>query len=301
MTKLHYTNEVSLRNFQHLDVQLVPEQKAVWLYFKPQPRPCFTMTLLGELAQFQSVLKHHDGKLHADGEAVAIEYNIISSRDSVFNFGGDLEYFIRCIETRDRNALKTYARLAIDAVYYNHIGRELDITTISLVHGDALGGGFEAALSSHVLIAEEQAEFGLPEVLFNLFPGMGAYNLLSQRLCPAEAERLILSGRRYSAEEMYVLGVVDTVVPEGMGISAVDQHIRMNRNRGNSLKAINRVRNLVHRLDYKQLLEIGDIWVDAAFRLGDKELRIMKYLVRNQQRFAVRDTMATVQSAMHMS
>ena len=55
----------------------------------------------------------------------------------------------------------------------------LPFTTISLVQGDALGGGFEAALCGDIIIAEKQARFGFPEVLFNLFPGMGAYNSCS--------------------------------------------------------------------------------------------------------------------------
>jgi len=49
----------------------------------------------------------------------------------------------------------------------------LPLTTISLAQGDALGGGFEAALSCSVIIAERRARFGFPEVMFNLFPGMG--------------------------------------------------------------------------------------------------------------------------------
>ena len=55
------------------------------------------------------------------------------------------------------DALRRYAKACIDAVYYHHVGREVGLTTISLVHGNALGGGFEAALSSHVVIAERSA------------------------------------------------------------------------------------------------------------------------------------------------
>ena len=44
------------------------------------------------------------------------------------------------------------------------------LTKIVLVQGDALGGGFECALASDVIVAEESAQMGLPEILFNLFP-----------------------------------------------------------------------------------------------------------------------------------
>ena len=70
----------------------------------------------------------------------------------------------------------------------------MPLTTITLVQGDALGGGFEAAISSNVVIAEKSAKFGLPEVLFNLIPGMGAYSFLVRRTSPDLAEKIIMSG-----------------------------------------------------------------------------------------------------------
>lgn len=289
MNNVLYANEISFKNFEHLEVRVVPQQKSVWLYFNPQPRSCFTVTLLRELDRFQSILKQQEGKLLSNGKFIDIEFNIIASRQPVFNFGGDLDHFVECIANQDRERLKDYARLCIDAVYYNHLGREFDITTISLVKGDALGGGFEAALSSHVVIAEKNAEFGLPEVLFNLFPGMGAYNLLAQRLTPAMAEKLILSGKRYSATEMYEMGVVDILTDTGEGETAVNDYIRSYHKRSSSLRAINKVRRIVNPVSYQQLIEIGDIWVEAALNLSDKDQRIMSRLVRSQQRFAIQE------------
>ena len=58
----------------------------------------------------------------------------------------------------------------------------LPIVTISLVRGNALGGGFEIALSGDVIIAERSAMMGFPEILFNCFPGMGAFQTLSSRV-----------------------------------------------------------------------------------------------------------------------
>ncbi len=194
MSNLHYANEVAFQNFKHLEVKVVPEQNAVWLYFDSQPRSCFTLTLLQELDEFQSILKNRNGKLPHEGKLIDIEFNVITSRHPVFSFGGDLEHFIKCIEKRDRENLRNYAKYCINAVYFNNVGRELGLTTISLIHGSALGGGFEAALSSNVLIAERQAELGFPEVLFNLFPGMGAYNLLAQRVNLSMVEKIMLSG-----------------------------------------------------------------------------------------------------------
>lgn len=286
MNKIRYTNEILFKNFEQLEIRVVPYQKTVWLYFDPEPRSCFTLTLLMELDKFQTILKHNDGRLPCNGELIEIDFNVITSRHPVFSFGGDLDYFIKCISNKDRDKLKTYARKAIDAVYFNHIGRELDITTISLIHGNALGGGFEAALSSHVLIAERQAEMGLPEVLFNLFPGMGAYNLLTKRLSPIVAERMITSGRLYSAEELYHMGIIDILAEDGAGESVVNDFIHAKCNRQNTFKSLNKIRQRVDPLDYQQLQEIGEIWVDAAFNLTEKELRLMNRLVSGQNRFS---------------
>ena len=77
MGQLHFTNEILFKNFKHLEVQVVLEQKAAWLYFNPFPRSCYTLTLLKELDKYQSILKHHEGKLPCNGKLVDIEFNLI--------------------------------------------------------------------------------------------------------------------------------------------------------------------------------------------------------------------------------
>src|SRR3546814_14577116 len=83
--------------------------------------------------------------------------------------------------------------------------------TIGLVQGAALGGGFEALLSFDYIVAERTATFGMPEIMFGLFPGMGAHALLSRKIGSAMADRLIVSNETYSAEEMYELGIVHQI------------------------------------------------------------------------------------------
>ena len=286
MGNIHFTNEVLFKNFKQLEVEVVSNQNAVWLYFNSQPRSCFTQTLLDELDKFQSILKQHAGKLPCNGKLVDINFNVITSRHHVFSFGGDLDFFVRCITEKNENALRNYARSCIDAVYYNYIGRELGLTTISLVHGNALGGGFEAALSSHVLIAEENAEMGFPEILFNLFPGMGAFNLLLNRVNPSTAKKMMMNGCKYDARELFDMGIVDILVNEGEGKLAVDAFIQTNRKRNNAITAITKATQLSNTLDYQKLLEIGDLWVDTAFRICEKDLRIMNRLINSQDKIA---------------
>ena len=283
---VHFANEVRFNQFKQISIEVIPENRSVWVYMDPQPRACMNRALLKELREFQALLKQHKGQLSWKGELVDIEYHVITSNHPVFNFGGDLDYFLACIENAEREKLTEYAYECIETFQPNYEGFDLDITTISLVNGNALGGGFEAALSSHVVIAEKHAEMGLPEVLFNLFPGMGAYNLLAQRMSPHEAEKLMMSGSLYSAEDMFERGVVDVLAEEGEGRAAVNAYIRANAKRSNTHKAIRKVRQSVCPIEYDNLIEICDIWVDAAMKLSQKDLRTIKRLVRSQNRFS---------------
>src|SRR5437879_13439393 len=129
---------------------------------------------------------------------------------------------MRLIKARDRDALAHYAAMCLDNLYPRiHNYSCPTLTTISLVQGDALGGGFECALTSDVVIAEESAQMGLPEILFNLFPGMGAYSLLARRIGMRAAEEFILSGKVLSAAELHKIGIVDVFATDGQGETAV--------------------------------------------------------------------------------
>jgi DSF synthase len=129
----------------------------------------------------------------------------------VFNLGGDLALFRTAIERRERSTLAHYGRACVDVLYRWWKNANTPLTTIALVQGEALGGGFECALGSSVIVAEEDARMGFPEVLFNLFPGMGAYSFLSRKVGRRTTEELITSGAIYTARQLYDMGVVDVI------------------------------------------------------------------------------------------
>ena len=158
----------------------------------------------------------------------------------------------------------------------------LDLTTISLIQGDALGGGFEAALSSNVIIAERGVKMGLPEVLFNLFPGMGAYSLLSRKIGYAAAEEMILSGRLYSAEQLHEMGVVDILAEKGEGEVAVYRYIKNASRASNTFKSMQKLKDICNQVSYEELMNIAKVWTDAALKLTSRDLRMMERLVKRQ-------------------
>ena len=251
-------------------------------YMNPAPRPCFNKICMTELHQSQTSLEKMQGQFIANGDVLKANYLVLASDvPGVFNLGGDLSVFGELIRSNARDHLLSYAKLCISNVwtFYN---MQAPVTTISLVQGQAMGGGFEAALAAHVLVAEKSAVMGLPEVLFNLFPGMGALSFLSRKIGMPAAEKMVRSGKIYTGEELYLMGVVDVLAEDGQGKYALDNWIKKNHRSLNSFQAINKAKQRVNPLTFEELNDIVEIWVDAALRLDERNLKVMERLVRAQ-------------------
>ena len=263
-----------------------PATGTIWGYFNPRGTACFSLGLLKDIRVHDEALAMNGGKVDIEGDMQAAHYYVCGSRmPGVFNLGGDLALFVLLIKARDREALAHYARLCIDNMHARIQNYSVPtLVTVSLVQGDALGGGFECAMSSDVLVAEESAQLGLPEVLFNLFPGMGAYSLLARRIGMRAAEELILSGRVLSAAKLHEMGIVDVLAKDGQGEAAVREWIAKSWKRRNGLQAVMRARQLVHPITRDELDAIAEVWVDAALRIEDKDLKMMGRIVRSQMR-----------------
>lgn len=268
------------------ETQFEPATGTIWGHFNPRGTACFSLGLLKDIRAHDEGLAANGGKVEIDGELHSASYYVCGSRaPGVFNLGGDLALFVLLIKARDRDALAHYARLCIDNMYARIVNYNVPtMVTVSLVQGDALGGGFECALSSDVVVAEERAQIGLPEVLFNLFPGMGAYSLLSRRIGMRAAEELILSGRMMSAAKLHEMGLVDVLAKDGEGEATVREWIQRNWKRRNGTQAVMRARQMVHPITREELDAVADVWVDAALRLEDKDLKMMGRIVRSQMR-----------------
>jgi len=85
---------------------------------------------------------------------------------------------------------------------------------VAAIHGFALGGGLEHALSSHYRLAVPSAKVGLPEVLIGVLPGGGGTQRLPRLIGPKAAMELIVSGRHVPAPEAKTLGIIDEIVDE---------------------------------------------------------------------------------------
>jgi len=271
--------------FSEFDLDYDSDEKILFCHFDFAGRPCFTESVLAEARAVQRMARGLFGE-RAETEP-PLRYLVLGSRQpGVWNLGGDLELFAQLIRDRDRAALRRYAHASCELGYTNAtgLGFDLPIISVALVQGDALGGGFEAALSSNVIVAERSAKFGLPEILFNLFPGMGAYTFLTRRVAPGLAERIIMSGELYSAEQLHAMGAVDVLAPDGQGVAAFYDFIGRGGKRYAALRALYRARRLVNTVTFEEMTKIADLWVEAALKLDEAGLKRMLRLVAAQER-----------------
>lgn len=260
-----------------------------WLYMHADHangvRPCFRRELMHDMWAMLSEVNAPQPRASTSPLRHVV---LASDAPGAFNLGGDLALFASLIRAGDREGLMDYATRCIDGVHLLHGGLGGDVRSIALVQGDALGGGMELALACQVIVAEEGVEMGLPEVLFGLFPGMGAYSFLSRRMSPQAAERLILEGRILPAEELHRMGIVDILAPRGHGERVVRELLQQEQRSPHAHLALNRVRRLAQAVSYDELIGITSVWVDAALALGDRSLRAMERIVRAQARRSAR-------------
>jgi DSF synthase len=266
-------------------------QNSDWLYmhaassFQTKP-PCFSVNLLNDLKKKQSAIRQRLAS-NTDNKA-PIHHLVLASDSNVFNLGGDLALFHQLIKQGDRDRLLDYAKLCIEVAYNFSCLYQDRVHSIAVIQGEALGGGFEAALCCHTIIAERGSGMGFPEVLFDLFPGMGAYTFLTRRVAASKAERMMLDAKIYSADELFEMGIVDILVEKGEGIQAANDLIKRHARISNAMRSLNTVRNACAPISLDQLLSITSEWVDAAMRLNDRGLRNMERLISAQSRRELR-------------
>ncbi len=272
------------KQFRETQYEFEPANGTLWGYMNQRGNPCFNLGLLKEIRSVGNELTSNGGHIEFEGAMHKVNTYVAASRvPGVFNLGGDLALFLLLIRSRDREALSHYARLCIDNIYGQVRHYECPtLTTVSLIQGDALGGGFEMALCADVIVAEESAMLGLPEILFNLFPGMGAYSLLARKANARVAEELILTGKLLSAAKLHEMGIVDVLAKDGEGEAAVQNWIARNARRRSGFQAVMRVRQQVNPITREELDAVVDTWVDCALRLEDRDMRMMSRVVRAQ-------------------
>lgn len=243
-----------------------------------KPIQCYSLAAMSELQQMLDDISANPGLVR--------HFVMTSDVPRVFNFGGDLALFVLLVRAGDVESLKLYGRRCVDLVWWMENAANLGIHTTVLSQGDTLGGGLESVLPFHRIIFEKSAQAGFPEVLFNLFPGMGAWDFTIRRSGFAVANEMILSGRLYSADELLYRRVIDVVAEDGQGETALERAVREVDPRLRGTVAALRAQRLAAPIRYETLMAIVDQWAESALGLTDRDLRLMERLARAQARKA---------------
>jgi enoyl-CoA hydratase/carnithine racemase len=201
-------------------------------------------------------------ELAADDDVRAVV--VSSSTPRAFCVGADL---------KERNGYSD-EQLRAQRVVYRRMAAALlamPVPVVTAVAGYALGGGLELALLGDVIVADETAVVGLPEVSVGVIPGLGGTQLLPRRIGAARAAELIYTARRLDAAEAGALGVVDRVVGAGLALEAArDIAAAVARNSPVAVRNAKRALRLGAGTDLAAALEIEDgAWRATAFS-GDR-------------------------------
>lgn len=251
-------------------------RNVMWMMLRSQPRPCFNLELVHDILALARAARQ---------SGLPIDFWVTGSLvPSMFNVGGDLDFFSEAIRAGRREDMMAYARACVDCVHAASRGFDTGAVSIAMVEGTALGGGFEAALAHHFLLAQNDARLGFPEIAFNLFPGMGGYSLVARRAGMRLAEELIGGGESHTAEWYASRGLVDQLFEPGEAYTATRTFIDTLRPKLNGIRAMIRARQRVLQLSRAELMEITEDWVDAAFSIEEKDLAFMERLVTLQNR-----------------
>jgi enoyl-CoA hydratase/carnithine racemase len=142
----------------------------------------------------------------ADDRVRAI--GLTGAGDRAFCVGADLKERNGFSEA-DLRAQRPHFRAAFGGIL------DLPVPSIAAVHGFALGGGLELALSCDLIVCDETAVLGLPEVTVGVIPGGGGTQLLTRRIGSSRAADLVFTARRLDVAEAERIGLADRRVPAG--------------------------------------------------------------------------------------
>lgn len=257
--------------------------RLLWVTLRPEPKPVFTLQVVTSLRKLHAALM----TLWTDAVEAPILFLAYRGASPISSLGGDLDFYLDCLRDNDRGALADYARMGAHGIGLNATGLEGRVISLATVAGRLLGGGIDPARACNVMIAEEQATFGYPEVHYNHFP-ISAVPILSRHAGNIEAERILISGADYSAAEFHKRGALNAVVPEGTGEDWIRDYARKamptHEARVALFKAFNRRSGNLER----DLSEAADAWVDHIMKLKPLAISKLQRIAAAQERMLSR-------------
>ncbi|WP_106496977.1 enoyl-CoA hydratase [Lentibacillus sp. Marseille-P4043] len=166
------------------------------LTIKSPPANALSSALINDLAE----------KLDEIEQDEAIKAVVLKGEGKFFSAGADIKEFTSLQDATDYQSLSEKGQQLFDRIEHFHV------PVIAAIHGAALGGGLELAMSCHIRIASENAKLGLPESTLGIIPGFAGTQRLPRYVGTAKAYEMILTGEPIRAHEAQALGLVNRVV-----------------------------------------------------------------------------------------
>ncbi len=162
---------------------------------RPDVLNALNIELMGELLSALQAFANDPG----------VGCTIITGNDKAFAAGADIKEMAgaSAIEMHIRDQFSTWDKI-----------RKIKKPVIAAVSGFALGGGCELSMMCDMIVAAEGAKFGQPEIKLGVIPGAGGTQRLTRAIGKAKAMEMIMTGRMYSAKEMFDAGLVNRVAPD---------------------------------------------------------------------------------------
>ncbi len=146
----------------------------------------------------------------------------------------------------------------------------LDLVTVALVKGAALGGGCELALACDFVLASDRARFGQPEINLGVFPPVAAYQL-SRQIAPRKGLELLLTGEPVDAIAAERMGMINAVFPAAEFDAQADQWLRrLYKQSASSLRLARRAFRLAQSADFDQrLAAVERLYLEELMKTHD--------------------------------
>lgn len=267
---------------EHVRFEYLADRKTAIIILSPKPRACVTRKVLDGVHTALAWIREANA-----GNGDRVRHVILTSNTpGIFSLGGDLDHFADCIRRGDRETMLKYA---LDCVHMGHAfntGFEGTISTTSVVKGMALGGGLEGAACCQTIICEEGSTLQLPEIKFGMFPGMGAISYLTRRAPAQDVRRMVETGEAIDLDAALRIGMIDDLAPNGAGMAAAHQRNDRLSQGFHARMATRYALALAQGPSLQELETIARSWVDVAFKVDPRDIKLMHRLVGSQFRLA---------------
>jgi len=162
----------------------------------------------------------------------------------------------------------------------------LKYITVAAIHGWALGGGFELALSCTFRVATKTAKVGLPEINLGIIPGYGGTQRLSRLIGIQNAKKLIMEGVHLDGEKAYQLGMVDEICGSEEELIPKSKEIikKFSGKNPTALRYANELCNLSYSGDFEENLKTEAIFCASLISSPFAKTKMQEFLEKRKER-----------------